>query len=264
MHCNAHCLNLVLVDTVKTVPDAHCFFSLLQKLYVFISGSYVHQKWLDVQKQMYEGPPREMQRLSDTRWACRYLACKTVKDRLPAIIKVLEEISQESNGERAVEARGLLAQIDLKFVGLLVIFTQVFGDAKHLSDVLQSPQLNLSTAVALVDSLIETFNDYRQRSHFEQIWDNSMNLAQQCNISPLTPKREVKVSSRLDGHYVTSPIVKRQMEMDKDTFHKSTFIPVLDVLLCELKRRFSKDNCDTDWNTHCQKKGYGWGPFVNT
>ncbi len=35
------------------------------------------------------------------------------------------------------------------------------------------------------------------------------------------------------------------MEMDKDTFHASTFIPVLDVLLCELKRRFSKDNCDT-------------------
>lgn len=139
-----------------------------------------------------------MQRPSDTRWACRYLACKTDKDRLPAIIKVLEEISQEPNGERAVEAHGLLAQIDLKFVGLLVIFTQVFVDAKHLSDVLQSPQLNLSTAVALVDSLIETFNDYRQRSHFEQIWDNSMNLAQQCNISPLTPKREEKVSSRLD------------------------------------------------------------------
>lgn len=57
-----------------------------------------------------------------------------------------------------------------------------------MSDVLQSPQLNLSTAAALVGSLIETFNDYRQKSHFEQIWDNSMNLAQQFNISPLTPK----------------------------------------------------------------------------
>ncbi len=78
--------------------------------------------------------------------------------------------------------KDLLAQIDLKFAGLLVIVTQVFGEAKHLSDVLQSPQLNLSTAVALVDSLIETFNDYRQRSHFEQIWDKSMNVAQQCNV----------------------------------------------------------------------------------
>ncbi|KPP64590.1 hypothetical protein Z043_117045, partial [Scleropages formosus] len=28
VHCNAHCLNLVLVDTVKAFPEANCFFSL--------------------------------------------------------------------------------------------------------------------------------------------------------------------------------------------------------------------------------------------
>lgn len=38
VHCNAHCLNLVLVDSVKCIPEANCFFSLLQKLYVFVSG----------------------------------------------------------------------------------------------------------------------------------------------------------------------------------------------------------------------------------
>lgn len=39
VHCNAHCLNLVLVDTVKAVPEADCFFSLLQKalrVYVWV------------------------------------------------------------------------------------------------------------------------------------------------------------------------------------------------------------------------------------
>lgn len=44
VHCNAHCLNLVLVDAVKAVPEADCFFALLQRLYMYISGSYVHQK----------------------------------------------------------------------------------------------------------------------------------------------------------------------------------------------------------------------------
>lgn len=38
VHCYAHCLNLVLADTVKAVPEADCFFSLLQKLYVYMSG----------------------------------------------------------------------------------------------------------------------------------------------------------------------------------------------------------------------------------
>ncbi len=42
VHCNAHCLNLVLVE--------HCFFTVLQRLYSFMSGSYVHNKWLNIQK----------------------------------------------------------------------------------------------------------------------------------------------------------------------------------------------------------------------
>ncbi len=68
VHCNAHCLDLVLADTVKAIPEANCLFSLLQKLYVFISGSVVHQKWLQIQGEIYPGAPRELQRLSDTRW----------------------------------------------------------------------------------------------------------------------------------------------------------------------------------------------------
>lgn len=38
VHFNAHCLNLVLVDATKAVPDVD-FFSLVQQLYTFVSGS---------------------------------------------------------------------------------------------------------------------------------------------------------------------------------------------------------------------------------
>ena len=44
VHCNAHCLNLVLVDAVKSVPETVNFFAHLQKLYNLVSGSYVHLK----------------------------------------------------------------------------------------------------------------------------------------------------------------------------------------------------------------------------
>lgn len=101
------------MDTVKTIKDAEYFFSLLENMYVFTSCSYgYHIVDMDT-------APRELQRLSNTRWRCRYLTCKTVRDRLQAIICVLEEIAQEHNGERAVDAHGLLSQIDLHFFGLL-------------------------------------------------------------------------------------------------------------------------------------------------
>ena len=170
VHCNAHSLNLVLVDTVKAVPQAGCFLAFLQSLYVFMSGSYVHTRWLNIQKERYAGAPRELQRLSETRWACRHIACRTVLDRLPAIIGVLEEIAAEHSGDRRVDACGLLAQIDLQFIGLLVTCTKVFGDARYLSDLLQSPTLDLCSAVDLVEALVKRFQDYRDETYFEGLW----------------------------------------------------------------------------------------------
>ncbi len=49
VHCHAHCLNLVLVDCVKSIQQASEFFSLVQSLYVFMSTSKAHT--LFVQKQ---------------------------------------------------------------------------------------------------------------------------------------------------------------------------------------------------------------------
>lgn len=45
VHCHAHRLNLVIVDTMKSITYAAEFFALLEKLYVFLSRSYVHQRY---------------------------------------------------------------------------------------------------------------------------------------------------------------------------------------------------------------------------
>ncbi len=147
VHCCVHCLNLVIVDAVKNVSGAGNFFSLLERLCVFLSGSYVHQKWLEVQRNMYDGVSRELQRLSDTRWACRHVACCNVMDRLLAILQVLDEISAENNPQRAVETKGILAQIYVNFVGCLVLFRNVLSDSNILSEMLQSKSVDHSKGV---------------------------------------------------------------------------------------------------------------------
>lgn len=74
-HCHAHCLNLVSVDTVKANLHAFEFFTLVEALYVFISTSKAHAIFIEKQDELHkEKQPRQLQRLSDTRWACRYLA----------------------------------------------------------------------------------------------------------------------------------------------------------------------------------------------
>lgn len=176
VHCSAHCLNLVIVDAVKSVADAGNFFSLLERLYVFMSGSYVHNKWLEVQWEMFDGAPRELQQLSDTRWACRHIACRNVMDRSPAIVQVLEEIGSENHPQRAVEARGILAQIDLNFAGSLVLFRKVLSDSKFLSDMLQSKAVDYAKAVELIEALKETLVQYRSQASFEEMWSETLDL----------------------------------------------------------------------------------------
>ncbi|KAF3849576.1 hypothetical protein F7725_019295 [Dissostichus mawsoni] len=65
-------------------------------------------------------------------------------------------------------------------------------EVKYLSDILQSPQLDLGTAVTLVDSLVDPLESYREGSLFNDIWDNTVTIAEQCNISVAPPGRQVK------------------------------------------------------------------------
>ncbi len=187
VHCNAHCLNLVLVDAVKAVPEADCFFSFLQKLYMYMSGSYVHQKWLDVQKEMYGGQP-----------------------------------------------------------SLLATFRRVLGDAKLLSDTLQSASVDLSMAVDLVNALKDSFQDYRRESFVDNLWNVIVDTATNCSIATENvKKRSQKVSARLGTSLITSTIGQRKCtDGEKDNFKRTVFYPIVDIIVGELDRCFSKDNCD--------------------
>ncbi|KAK0147428.1 Zinc finger MYM-type protein 1 [Merluccius polli] len=246
IHCNAHCLNLVLVDTVRGIAEAECFFSLLKQLYIYMSGSAVHPKWLQVQQEMYTGAPRELQVLSDTRWASRYYACRNLWDRLPAVVKVLEELCDDHSGERSVGARGLLPQIDFQFIVFLAIFKKLLGDAKLLSDMLQSSSLDLAKAVDLVEALISTFESYRSEQVFDDLWDTVLELAKQCDVSIDTaPKRKRTLqSSKLKGYHVLSTVGSQETGNGKDYYRTGMFNLVLDRMLSELRNRFSNQNCD--------------------
>ena len=60
----------------------------------------MHIKWIEAEKQLYPSQtPRQFQRLSDTRWACRVVACRNIRDRLDALILFLEDVIEECDGK---------------------------------------------------------------------------------------------------------------------------------------------------------------------
>jgi len=271
VHCHAHRLNLALVDSVKAVQVAAEFFVLLEKLYVYVSGSFVHARWLEIQKLLFPGErPRELQRLSDTRWSRRYAACRAVRDRLTAVLKLLDELASGNNANRAVEARSLLNAVDMHFVVMLVLMCDIFGRTQALSCMMQSSTLDLSRAVDMIEVTRGELADNRKGdAHFDKVWTDAMSLCQLCHIpccstaseggSTMQPTqgsreqaqvvtstraaRERRLPARFHDSIVMVSVGDRPVTDDKKSFRTTVYLPVLDNLCSELERRFDETQC---------------------
>ena len=171
IHCHAHCLNLVLVDCVNNNSHAFEFFCLVQSLYVFMSTAKAHVVYLEMQNRLHPGKQtRQLQRLSDTRWACRYLSLDVIASTFDSILATLESIADSNDKAKAIEATGLLHQIGcFKFVSCLIIFWRIMGLTKSLSDQLQSEEIDFALAADLVASTSDTLKTFRR----DDTWDHT-------------------------------------------------------------------------------------------
>ena len=106
IHCCAHRLNLVLVDSIRSKPISEDFFSLLEAAYVFLSSGKFNALFEKVQaEQRPEKQPRWLKRLTETRWACGFEAIKTIKESFGSLLTTLKSISDGEQRDRAIEAK---------------------------------------------------------------------------------------------------------------------------------------------------------------
>ena len=82
--------------------------------------------------------------------SCQYDSLWAIQKTLPAISATLNDIKAQPNPRRSTDAWSLLSLIDAEFILHLILFEDLFHTAKFLSDTLQSPDLLLETATALV------------------------------------------------------------------------------------------------------------------
>lgn len=246
VHCYAHRLNLVIVDSCKSSRYASEFFSLIQRLYVFVSGSYVHAKWLSLQSKAYPGDrPLELKALSDTRWAAQIAACHAVRSRLTVVLELLEEITEESNGDRAIDARAILNLMDLKFVFCLEVFHDILQEMKSALDCLQSTQLNAAIACDLVRNCQDFLQQKRCIDEFERYFEAGHKIAVRHELSlDILQRRRARLPLRYESEMiVTESIGRREAPAELQTFlRQEIYYPVIDKALSELAARFRGEN----------------------
>ena len=245
IHCHAHQLNLVLVDSCKKLDHASAFFSLLECVYVYMSSSVPHSVFINKQRQLGFTRLVQLKQLSDTRWSCRYTSIQAVTSTLPAIVSTLEELAEDSN-TRSVQARGLLHQMkSFSFFLSLVLFEKIFGMTNNLSNLLQAEHLNYATAASCIKATKTTLSDLRSEEAWEKVWEKSLSLAEKFGIDdcPARPRRARRMPQRFDhADVIVDAAVVTPGETAIEDYRTHVYYATIDVLLEEMNNRFSELN----------------------
>ena len=246
IRCYAHCLNLILVDCAKSVPMAWDFFAAVS--YTFMSAFKAHTAFLRFQKELYpDKAVHQLQKLSDTRWACRQAAVHAICYTFDAVLATLEEICDGDDRDKAVEAKGFLLQIKcFKFVVSLVVFDRILSCSRCLSDALQSTQLDLAKATDLVLATKQTFEEFRTDQSWNKVYDYAVRIADHHSINVTVPsrqQRQTRLPKRLEDTVVLTFTGHRDVPVNCSDHYKTTlYFAVLDTFVSELNRRFDSKN----------------------
>ena len=242
LHCYAHRLNLVFIDTTKVVQQADDFFSLLEQLYIFISNSIVHENFVKLPKEMHPGEKiRELQSLSETRWWARATSCKNVLIRFECIRRLMRQVSSIDKGARAPTARGLFAQMNYNFLQLLHFFTDILSTVNKISEQLQDLRLDLAKACQLISTLQQEL-ECRRNVDMINYNEEVESLCRKCGLNyEEKERRSQRPPDALSDYFVTDAIGKSARANSEKPLHGDAFIQILDCMLSELDRRFSSD-----------------------
>ena len=216
---------------------------------MFLSTSKAHVVFMQKQKDLHpDKQPRQLQKLSDTRWACLYSAINAICYTFDALLATLEDIASGSDHSKAVEARGLLHQVKhFKFLLCLIIFDRVLSCSISLSEQLQDRKVNLSKATDLVLATTETLQEFREEKSWDHLYDYAKSVAELRGIDIATDSHEQRVRRppiRLQDVVVLESTGSRQVATSAEQYKVDLYYPVLDSFLAEINRHFTTENVE--------------------
>ncbi|KAK0152938.1 Transposable element Tcb2 transposase [Merluccius polli] len=99
------------------------------------------------------------------------------------------------------------------------------------------------SAVDLIEALRQRFEEYRNEENHFELWNTVVEICGKCSI-PITVrlKRVTQTTRALDDSFVKATLGQRSQVDSKDAFRRRIFLPIMDSLICEMEKRFSKSS----------------------
>lgn len=255
-HCFAHCLNLVLEKCAETLQPVKDVFSTIGAIYKVMEGSPQRNAVYERKLELFsiKDGRTALRAFSDTRWTAKADNLNATINTLPALIATLEELKSSD-----ATCEGLLNKISsFEFLLQLLILKEFFEFSRYASEYLQREEMDLVTAVDAVTSLIAKFSSFRNEEKFAEFVRTAESKAVEFHVEdsfrdPSNKRRRTLPNRLADGqtlldasfsHHVASSTQNSTTVSSESKFRTDFYYCLLDLLLTELKRRFSVESCE--------------------
>ncbi|KAJ7344823.1 hypothetical protein JRQ81_000773 [Phrynocephalus forsythii] len=181
--CAAHSLNLVVNDAAKSSLEVTNFFSVVQEIYVFFSGSTT--RWQMLLEQV---PNLTLKPLSNTRWESRVEALKALRFNLEKVYDALYSIY--SDNKRDGDTRNIASSLMLKlksfqFICSLVTWLKILTKINVVSKILQKPDVVLQEAVKMIEQAKNNLATMRTDSAFDSMLLEATSIAEEIECETI-------------------------------------------------------------------------------
>ena len=232
VHCAAHNLNLVVNDAVNGVKEVGAFFVTLQDLYTFFGHSI--RRW-DLLASFTGESDITLKKLNPTRWSGRLTTVMGIKHRYQDVMKSLSQIILLSaNKDERSEAMRLKKTLErFEFVLLVVVMSKILGAVNVASQYFQHNDADLQRATEHLKSAVENLSN--DRLNYTAIKDEAVSVSQKWGVQPIfEQKRQSKRKRQFDELAEDS-----RLDDPEDCFRVNVFNAALDILITQLKQRFT-------------------------
>ena len=119
----------------------------------------------------------------------------------------------------------------------LLVLNDLLSKCRTISDYLQREDIDIVTALQVVDTTIATLKSMRNEVTFKKFFYEASKLADEMEVE-ITESRPRKVSRRLDDNPDSEHLITDIEEKFRVTF----FYEVLDIMISEFERRFNQES----------------------
>jgi hypothetical protein len=232
LHCASHSLNLAVGHACSVQLIRNCLGTIKETTTLFRASAKRTAHFTEVISEMIPGSRKtRLTRLCETRWVERLDCVIQFKDMYEVIVESLRRLQASHDSEESGRAFALCSALEKPgFLIALCCMSTLFGMCHGLSELLQTPHMDLARCVKHADLLATEVRTLRQNaeSAFHPIFTGAAAMASEIGVEITVPRTTSRQVHR-DCYATASP---------EEYYRIAVFVPFFDDFIGQLEARF--------------------------